>query len=227
MVSIFLNSSKIFNLNYKPNILVKRDRHYWLPKYLKSLYNRKLEEIDPEKVTPPNKCRNWNYNVEIFAFKNRVKQNFDVDILEKALNIGSSENSYSIQGKRILHQIVETFLEKYYTKLPQNLRLKLLDHFTSIQIGAKATDYIGLEDLIISDEYPASDNAKYIAFNASISALHQSFTNSQIPENCSNFIQNFLITQLNGLYVSNCINIANPQIYIKNILPNIEFRLIF
>ncbi|XP_033216052.1 39S ribosomal protein L44, mitochondrial [Belonocnema kinseyi] len=206
---LLVNIPKLNLVNYTAHRGIKRS----IRPVLFELTRRKRAEKNKRPVIRSNFLE-WNRGAELYAFNVRLSEKFDEDILEQAL----THRSYVIQeeekqkkvgienpeielldnrelitdGQKILPRIVESYLSKSLPYAPQDCILVLRDYLLSTKMLASVTTGIGLKDLVLSSEYPLTDETLARTFYAVVSALIQSAD----VHHASLFVRDMLIVVL-------------------------------
>ncbi|XP_011312845.1 39S ribosomal protein L44, mitochondrial [Fopius arisanus] len=195
------------------NSVGRRGIKRWVSPVLKEITRRKRKQT-PQPVEARRAFLEWNREAEIWAFNQRLKENFDIDILTRALThrsyvikeemerkkVGIDDMSFTIEdnkelietGRNLTSKIVEIYLSLALPKAPEECILALHDHLLSEEMLANSASLIGTKDLILSEEYPPSSETLANTFLALVSALAQSVDEIHTGK----FIRDFLIATL-------------------------------
>ncbi|XP_031554563.1 39S ribosomal protein L44, mitochondrial-like [Actinia tenebrosa] len=209
---------------------------------------RKREGIKP-KVFDKREFININYDKELFAFKSRLSlQSIDDSVLKQALThesyqedpqLADQNNSkLSILGYNLTaHHITEFLCFKYPSLNVEGIRC-LIDFLTSRESIVKIAQLTALPELIKTefdlDMLHQEKHLNYVkedvicdAFYALIGAIYS----DKGSHEANKFIQDFIITQLQGQELSNLLTFKDPENLLKDILlaegkPKPEARVI-
>lgn len=212
---------------------------------------RKLEEkFGPEKVTPRSEFIEWNYEAEIYAFGIRLKENFNFQLLQQAfldrsyivqeemrqravgienpsLNV-KDNSSLTKKGDELITEFVISFLNLSLPKFPREGIKSIYRHLTSDEVLASVSQSLGTKDLIMSSEYPPTNDIYVNTLKAIIGALFESSGEARAYE----FVRDFVCTQLSQVdinefwnYGGNAMELLQEICKEKN-LGEIEPRLI-
>ncbi|XP_063984129.1 large ribosomal subunit protein mL44 [Diachasmimorpha longicaudata] len=187
-------------------------RRYVFP-MLKEITRRK-RKLEPSSPEPRRGFLEWNREAEIWAFNQRLKENFDMNILTRALThrsyviqeemqrekAGLGDSELNIEdnrelidnGRHLTSKIVEIYLSTTLPRAPEECILAIHDHLLSEEVLANSASLIGTKDLILSEEYPPSTETLANTFLALVSALSRSVDEIHT----SKFIRDFLIATL-------------------------------
>ncbi|BES97677.1 ribosomal protein, L44 [Nesidiocoris tenuis] len=141
---------------------------------------------------PRNTFAEWNYDAELYAFGQRLRENFEPEILKQALLDVSYLEKRKIEqeevgiepelnlehngemantGNRLMSLYVEQYLTTTIPKLPKKYIKNIRDHLISDDMHAHIGKQLGLSDLILCDEYPPTPEILVRAFRSVIQAL--------------------------------------------------------
>ncbi|KAL7293873.1 hypothetical protein TKK_0012926 [Trichogramma kaykai] len=162
---------------------------------------------------PRNKWIDWNRDAELYAFNQRLSEKFKTDLLEQAF----THRSYIIQeederkkvglesqlqlvdnqelideGKQIASLVVENYLNEVLPLAPRECILALKNYLLAEGNLAKTSSGIGTKDLILTAEYPVSEETLMNTFYALVSALNRSVD----LEHVGKFIRDIVISTL-------------------------------
>ncbi|XP_015114421.1 39S ribosomal protein L44, mitochondrial [Diachasma alloeum] len=195
------------------NFVGKRGIKRWVAPVLKAISRRK-QKLGPQPPEPRRSFLEWNREAEIWAFNQRLKESFDINILTRALThrsyvtqeeiqrkkVGLDDAGLNIEdnrelidsGRHLTSKIVEIYLSLSLPKAPEECILALHDHLLSEEVLANSASLIGSKDLILSEEYPPSTETLANTFLALVSALAESVDEIHTGK----FIRDFLIATL-------------------------------
>ncbi|CAH1118525.1 unnamed protein product [Phaedon cochleariae] len=202
----------------------------WVAPTLKELYRRR-EKVGPEPEKPRSSYLEWNYEAEVFAFGKRLGEEFDRDILKKALiqkeyaniqeikaketgqNLPTITDNYELipEGDGIISSYVMTELSKKY---PEDIAKAVTNYLTSEEMLSYIASHIGLKDLILTNEFPVANSTLCNTFKAVVAALKQSQNLAQAEK----FIHDFVLSQLNGKNVYEIWDPKEPYKYLTRLL---------
>ncbi|KAL3270937.1 hypothetical protein HHI36_021442 [Cryptolaemus montrouzieri] len=222
----FRKSTKVFAyITFSINQEPQRQIHRWVSPTLREL-KRRRDKVGPEKPFARSSFLEWNYEAEIYAFGKRLGENFNKDILKRAL----THKSYIIQkelegettdlqsnqdlieeGSLIISECLNEEYGKIYVK---DIADSIIKHLTTEDMLSHVAKHLGLTDLVLTSELPVEKSTLANTFKAVIAALKQ----SQDLERAKKFIKDFLIVQLNGQTVFDLWEPEEPIEYLNNIL---------
>ncbi|XP_064618540.1 large ribosomal subunit protein mL44-like [Lineus longissimus] len=223
----------------------------WKSRTARELYKRRLE-AGPDKERHRSEWLNWNYNAEIFAFGQRLGEEFDEDLLRRAFThksyiekeqekraaLGMTDDIVPLNledNEQLAHEggatssaYIKGFLRYSYPRLPEEGICAIHDHLISDEKLAKISRKIGTNDLILCEEMKPTPATLGKTMKAVIGALAQ----SQGLERTQLFIKDFVLTQLIGRDINALWNVVNPVGLLAKYLENMnrgppEPRLIF
>ncbi|KAM3175801.1 hypothetical protein ACTXT7_007816 [Hymenolepis weldensis] len=130
--------------------------------YLRNLYDRRLVQ-GPEPYRPRSAWKPWNYDSEILAFKNRIGENIDTNVLHLCF-IDKSFSSYTNskdasgqlrdnsklaeQGKTASDRYIRGFLRKFYPRLPEEWISCIRNHLLSDSELSRVGSHLGITDVL-------------------------------------------------------------------------------
>ncbi|XP_072330086.1 large ribosomal subunit protein mL44-like [Scyliorhinus torazame] len=207
-----------------------REKKRWMKSYM-LLMERKKKLEGP----PPPKARsqqpNWDYHAEVEAFGQRLRENFNLDLLKTAfinpcyitfeearrreLRLEREDIPLNLKDNQQLFEKGSVFAGTYlqdcfsstYPNLPVDGVKALTNHITGSQIVCHAARNLAVEDLILSAEFPVPEEVLQKTLFAVVGALLE----SSGTERASIFIQDFLITQLIGKDLFEIWPLVNPM----------------
>ncbi|XP_017786941.1 PREDICTED: 39S ribosomal protein L44, mitochondrial [Nicrophorus vespilloides] len=207
----------------------------WVAPTLKELNIRtkKIGDTGEVKPTPRSSFLEWNYDAEVFAFGKRLGEEFNQDLLRKALMHKSYVNLQELQGNAVqsdgntdLIKKGEDIISKYIQlelskKYPDVIVQAIHNYLTDDNMLSHVGVHIGLKDIILTPEYPPETATIANTFKAVVAALEESSS----LENCEKFVKDFVLAQLNGKEVFDIWEPEQPYKYLKGIKSDIEPRL--
>ncbi|XP_060532919.1 large ribosomal subunit protein mL44 [Cylas formicarius] len=201
----------------------------WVAPTLKELKRRQSQVgVQPEK--PRSSYLEWNYEAELFAFGKRLGEDFKRDILKRALiqteyaNLlefnqkEKGEISEAVHNHDLVKEgesIISTYIAEEYSKLyPEDVVKAVQKYLMSKEMLSHVARHLGLKDLILAKEYPPENQTMSDTFKAVVAALKQ----SQSLERANFFVNDFLLSQMNGKDLFDIWSPENPFDYLLNIL---------
>lgn len=211
---------QISNLN---NRIGERQIKRWVAPTLKAL-KRRRDKLGPEEPSPRSSYLEWNYEAELYAFGKRLGENFDRDILKRALihrsysNINNQDQENKILDNKELikegNDIIIQFLKEEFQNYPDDVINSLIKYLTSDDMLSHVAKHLGLTDLVFTSEFPVDKSTLADTFKAVICALKL----SDNLERSQKFIKDFLIVQLSGKTVFDIWEPEDPVNYLDNLL---------
>lgn len=196
----------------------------------------------------------WNLNAEIYCFDKRLNENFDLTLLGRAF----VQRSYVIQeelrlqklglegedvnlvdnrdlaekGREIVAKYVNAFL-RYHLPKYHNDGIRAIENFLmSTEKLAYVSLNLGTKELILSKEYPPSEESLATTLLAIVGALEQSQPeNDESLTRPYNFVRDFICTQLNQVDINEIWKIDKPFELLQSVcaernIKSIEPRII-
>ncbi|XP_044763073.1 39S ribosomal protein L44, mitochondrial [Coccinella septempunctata] len=224
---LFRNSARSLNklgqISIFNNRIGERQIKRWVAPTLRELKRRK-DKLGEEKPSPRSSFLEWNYEAEVYAFGKRLGENFDRELLKRALIHRSYANVKKDEGQEIEHnselieqgsQIINEFLREEFSKIyTDDVTNALIKYLTSDSVLSHVAKHLGLTDLIFTSEFPVEEATLADTFKAIIAALEL----SDNLERSQKFIKDFLLVQLNGKTVFDIWEPENPVDYLNNLL---------
>lgn len=197
---------------------------------------KKLEKkFGPPKPQPRSEFIEWNYDAEIYAFGMRLKESFNFSLLQQAfidrsfivqeemkqravgidkpsLNI-SDNSSLANKGQELITEFVITFLNLSLPKFPRDGIKAIYRHLVSDDVLAEVSTFLGTKDLILSSEYPPSQDVYVTTLKAIVGALFESSGEARAYE----FIRDFICTQLSQVDINEFWKIENSVELLREI----------
>ncbi|CAG9770296.1 unnamed protein product [Ceutorhynchus assimilis] len=205
--------------------------HRWVAPTMRVLARRR-KELGPEPEKPRSSHLEWNYDVEINCFCKRLGEKFDVGILKTAFvqrewaNLQEfkteetgEESSQPIPNNfELAHEgfklIYNTIKEVYSKSYPQDIVNAVCNYLTTDEMLANIAKHLGVNDLIISAEFPPETKTTADTFKAIVAALSKSVDESRVKL----FINDFVICQMVDKDISDVWTPEKPYDYLLNIL---------
>ncbi|XP_003485752.1 39S ribosomal protein L44, mitochondrial [Bombus impatiens] len=175
---------------------------------------RRKRRLPPQPEPKRSNFIEWNRNIEIYAFNQRLSEKFDIeklnqafihksyilDELKKQENMGIEDPKLDVQhneeyikkGREITSAVVKKYLNKSLPRLPEIGIMALHDYLLSQEILATAALHIGTKDIILTSEHPVSQETLAQTFTALVGALAESVN----IDHTSAFVRDFLIVGL-------------------------------
>lgn len=220
-----------------------RNFHRWVAPTLKELYKRK-QEMGPQPPVQRSNFIEWNYKAELYAFGKRLGEEFQEDVLRQALTERSyieleeekqrkvgiepqldiSDNAdLACRGEKFIKAYTEQYLTVVLPSLPSDYICAIQEDLMKEENLAYVSKHIGIDDLVLSAEFPLGSKSLSQAFKAVVQALVE----SSGPDRASAFVRDFVITQLVGKDISPLCTPENPLRTLETTLGSpIESRLI-
>lgn len=210
----------------------------WMAPLRRELFNRQ-ERMERRGLTPTNirsEYIDWNYDSELYAFGQRLQEEFNDTLLRQALTDSSyieqetrrqqalgvdspalymnSNSELSSRGKGLIVDYAEKFLRSSLPLLPEEGVRNIVEHLTSVEVMSEVGYGIGLKDIILTEEYPPSSATVANAFQAIVAALNVSAG----LDRCHLFVRDFVLTQLIGKDIYDIWKIEEPVNVLSDIL---------
>lgn len=188
--------------------------------------------MGPEPPKHRSAFLEWNYDAEIFAFGKRIGEEFDENILRKALTHRSYVNKKEIEdldrgqelpekpvedNKEMIKEgegIIKRFLEQEFeNKHPKVIAKAIVNHLMSQKTLAHVALHMGLKDIILCSDFPVEEVTLADSFKAIVTAVEASSNKERIEI----FIRDFLVSQLNGKDIFELWDLRSPYKYLKTL----------
>ncbi|KAK2710474.1 hypothetical protein QYM36_011862 [Artemia franciscana] len=199
--------------------------------YLRELKRRK--DVQLKKLgdfsTPRSKYIEWNLQAEIYAFGKRLGEEFDQELLKRAFthksyiqqeleqrkSLGIEDSSLALEdneefikkGDRIVSDTVVKYIKNALPRASTVFHKSLETYLCSTATLATSSNLIGSKDIILSNEYPPSEELLANTFKAIVFALEES---SGI-EKARQFVVDLLIVQIAHKDIYEIWNPKNPM----------------
>ncbi|KZC04619.1 PREDICTED: 39S ribosomal protein L44, mitochondrial [Dufourea novaeangliae] len=205
----FNSLANVKSVNYESCRHVKR----WVYPTLEEI-NRRRKRLPPQPEPKRSAFIEWNRDAELYAFNQRLSENFETEKLNQALThrsyiireedkqrqMGIKDPKLEIQhnedfikkGREITSKVVKNYLNKYLPRVPEPGIIAFHEYLMSQEILATASLHLGTKDIILSSEHPVKEETLAKTFLALVAALAESVTN----DHASVFVQDFLIVGL-------------------------------
>ncbi|VDO04825.1 unnamed protein product [Rodentolepis nana] len=130
--------------------------------YLRNLYERRLVQ-GPEPYRPRSVWKPWNYDSEILAFKNRIGEDIDANVLylcftdksfasytnSKDINGQLRDNSkLAEKGRAVSDRYIRGFLRKFYPRIPEEWISCIRDRLLSDKELSHVGSHLGITDVL-------------------------------------------------------------------------------
>ncbi|XP_047032638.1 39S ribosomal protein L44, mitochondrial [Helicoverpa zea] len=198
--------------------------HRWVAPTLMEL-KRREDKLGGKKVHPRNTYLEWNLEAELYAFAQRLNEDFDPDLLLQAFTDRSyvikeemkqKEMEFAIKmkdnrelveiGHNFINAYVQAYLETVLPKFPLEGVKGVRAFLTSEETLADVSRHLGTKDIILAAEYPVDNFILANTFKAVVGAL----LDSTGEERAAHFVRDFVITQLQGKDVNEYLPIEDP-----------------
>ncbi|KAJ8711269.1 hypothetical protein PYW07_008511 [Mythimna separata] len=218
--------------------------HRWVAPTLMEL-KRREKKVGGKKINPRNTFLEWNLEAELYAFAQRLNEDFDSDLLLQAFtdrsyvikeemkqkelefDIKMKDNRELVEiGDQFINAYIQNYLEVVLPKFPMEGVKGVRKFLTSEAILANVSLHLGTKDIILAAEYPVDNFILANTFKAIVGAL----LDSSGEERAAHFVRDFVITQLQGQDVNEYLPIEDPWSMLTSIVKKdgttIEPRLI-
>ncbi|XP_034945036.1 39S ribosomal protein L44, mitochondrial [Chelonus insularis] len=243
-MNVLRSSSLLVVQAYKLNSINTIGKRYirrFISPVLKEITRRKKKEAYDKYFRktvhhPRSGFLEWNYDAEIYAFNQRLKEKFDTDLLIQAL----THRSYVIQeeqkqkqlgiedpdlkmpdnkdlikrGKTLTSKIIQLYLSSALPRAPEECIRAFHDHLMLPTTLANSSSLIGTKDIILSEEYPPSQEVLAETFLALVAALAESVDEIHATK----FVRDFLIATLAEKDLGEIWSPENPLTILNDIL---------
>ncbi|KAL5110174.1 39S ribosomal protein L44 mitochondrial [Taenia crassiceps] len=227
LIGIDINSAKYTSPHSSRSVRVAR----YVRPYLRDLYHRRLLQ-GPEIYRPRSAWKPWNYDSEVLAFRSRIGEDIDPEILHLCFT-DKSFSSYTGQkdttgvprdnsalaeaGRRISDSYIRNFLRKFHPRLPEEWIVCVRDRLLSDSELATVGAHLGITDVLqysMEEERskdspmlpeitgPPSTCAIATSFLALVGALADDHRTANL------FVRDFILTRL--LDLEFCADFAFP-----------------
>lgn len=222
---------------------VHRPFHRWVAPTLKDLYRRKKEMV-PEPISRRSDFIDWNYKAEIYAFGKRLGEDFKEELLreafteksfinqesEKLMKVGvepqldmKDNSNFAVEGEKFISKCIYQYLVTVLPSLPSEHIKSIHNFLVTDENLSNVSKNIGIDDLVLSAEYPPEPSTLSRSLKSVINAL----VLSSGEERASKFVKDFIITLLCGEDITPMCTPENPIEKLKSTVgSNIESRLI-
>lgn len=218
-------------MNYEGQRYIKR----WVrPTQMKITALKK--RLGKQPVPKRNTFLEWNRSAEIYAFNERLSENFNIEKLEQAFThrsyiiqeeqkqrqMGIEEpkldindnRDFIMKGEKLTSEYVQNYLAQALPQAPEDVIILLHDYLLSEEMLAKAALHLGTKDIILTEEHPVVEKTLADTFFALIGALADSID----VNHAGTFIRDFLIVALAEKDLTEIWNPSQPVEILNNIL---------
>lgn len=203
----------------------------YLPKHVKAtlsaIANRKKKQ-KPAPPAPRSSHIEWNYPAELFAFSARLGESVNESGLRRAL----TERSYMLQsqeerqrlglpdteansadnseladrGSQLMTSYIAGWLRAALPRLPEEGVQAVTSYLTSQDQLYQLAVGLGLKDLVLSQEYPPSEEAMARCLRAFVASLAEASgeTRAQL------FVRDFVLARLTAVDLNSVWEIEEP-----------------
>ncbi|KAF0291836.1 39S ribosomal protein L44, mitochondrial [Amphibalanus amphitrite] len=192
-------------------------RRTFLPKHVRPTLSAIAARKKKQKPAPPEPRSSyieWNYPAELFAFSARLGESVDEPLLRRALTershmlqsqaerrrLGLPENEadsasnteLAERGSDIMTSYISGWLRSALPLLPEEGVQSVTSYLTSQQELNQLASGIGLKDIVLSEEYPPSEETMARCLRAFVAALAE----SSGEERAQLFVRDFVLARL-------------------------------
>ncbi|XP_077302076.1 mitochondrial ribosomal protein L44 [Arctopsyche grandis] len=209
--------------------------HRWVKPVLQSFAARQKRYGSPLKPNPRCEYAEWNREAELYAFSKRLHEEFDPQLLSRALTLQSyivqeekrqklvgienpdlqikDNTELTKQGESFMSEYIQLYIEAALPNFPKEGCTAVKDYLMSLKMLSHISQSLGTKQLILTTEHP---NTAILAdtFKAVVGALIQ----SSGEERAGHFVRDFVITNLNRVDVNHLWEIQNPIEMLSEIL---------
>ncbi|CAB3246154.1 unnamed protein product [Arctia plantaginis] len=198
--------------------------HRWVAPTLMEL-KRREDKLGGKKTYPRNTYLEWNLEAELFAFGQRLNEDFDPDLLLQAftdrsyvikeeiqqkkmgIDIKMNDNrELAKKGEEFMSHYIKTYLESVLPKFPLEGIKGVVKHLTSEAVLANISLHLGTKDIILASQYPVEESILANTFKAIVGVLLE----TSAEERTGRFVRDFVITQLQGQDINEFWQIDDP-----------------
>lgn len=225
----------------------------WVAPTLKELARRRKRNIEIiPTVHKRSSFTDWNFDSEVYAFDQRLNENFDLKLLAQAFcqrsyivqeelrleQLGVDVNEIALSdnrqlaetGRAIATEYVLAFLKYHLPRLPAAGIATVADFLLSVEKLAHIATNLGTKDLIMAQEYPPSNESLATTLLACVGALKASQPDASLVRPY-NFVRDFICTHLNQVDITDVWTIEKPlevlrSAYAEQGVAQIEPRII-
>ncbi|XP_030759678.1 39S ribosomal protein L44, mitochondrial [Sitophilus oryzae] len=203
----------------------------WVAPTMKEL-SRRRKKVGPDPNKPRSSYLEWNYDVELHCFQNRIGETFDKNILSEALVQREYANIQEFKAKEEGNEsyipeqhnydlakdgnaIISDYIKEEYSKnYPEEIAITVQKYLTTDEMLAHIAKHLGFTDLIKAVEYPLEERTLADSFKALVAALSL----SSDLERAQLFVKDFVIAQMNGKDIYDIWTPEKPYEYVVKLL---------
>ncbi|XP_043234390.1 39S ribosomal protein L44, mitochondrial-like [Amphibalanus amphitrite] len=214
-------------------------RRTFLPKHVRPTLSAIAARKKKQKPAPPEPRSSyieWNYPAELFAFSARLGESVDEPLLRRALTershmlqsqaerqrLGLAENEadsacnteLAERGSDIMTSYISGWLRSALPLLPEEGVQSVTSYLTSQQELNQLASGIGLKDIILSEEYPPSEETMARCLRAFVAALAE----SSGEERAQLFVRDFVLARLATVDLTAVWQIEEPLSVLSDVL---------
>ncbi|KAK4878520.1 hypothetical protein RN001_011026 [Aquatica leii] len=200
--------------------LAARTISRWVAPTLRELEKRR-KKAGPKPLQHRSTFLEWNYDAELYAFGKRIGEEFNRDLLQRALvhksyviqqemkgNPNDSFSNFEDNSELIKegeNLIVDRIMRKYKDVYPNLVTSAICTYLTSKTMLAHVASYMGVKDIILCADFPVEESTLANTFKAITAALNQTNT-----DRTDMFIDDFLICQIHNKDIFEIWDVKNP-----------------
>lgn len=194
---------------------------------LRELYYRRLE-VGPEKERHPSVYGCWSHDSELYAFAQRLGENFDEQLLKQAFVLSSYveqevakqedlgldmdveiEDNFELaqKGQSLTSRFIKAYLRYSFPQMFEEGICAIHDYLMSDEVLLHVGINLGLRELMQTAEYPPENHNYITTLMAVVGALLE----SQGEHRAEMFVLDFIVPQLIGKDINELWNITNPM----------------
>lgn len=189
----------------------------------------------PEALTHRSTFVEWNYDAEIYAFGQRLGENFNTNLLQQALThrsfviqeeikqreVGIEEPVINLpdngnlveKGEELISEYIIAFLKLSLKKLPKDGIKAIYKYLMSEEILSNISRNLGTKDIILAADFPVENSTLATTLKAVVAALFESSGEQKAIE----FVRDFICTRLNQLDVFDLWNLEKPMELLEDV----------
>ncbi|XP_076667952.1 mitochondrial ribosomal protein L44 isoform X2 [Andrena cerasifolii] len=225
------NLTNIKSVNYEGCRYFKR----WVSPTQVQITSRK-KKLPPQPIPNRSTFIDWNRDAELYAFNQRLSENFQPEKLSRAFvhksyifreeqkqkEMGIQEPKLDIEhnedliesGGGITSKAVYNYLNTSLPHVPVSVILSLHNYLMSQKVLAEAALHIGTKDIILAADHPPTEETLARTFLALVGALAESVD----IDHTSTFVRDFLIVGLAEKDLSEIWSPPNPFEMLNDII---------
>ncbi|GAB1603836.1 39S ribosomal protein L44, mitochondrial-like [Argonauta hians] len=214
----------------RPRLDCSRGYNKSLLPYLRELYQRRLK-VGPERERHRSEWINWNYDAEIYAFGQRLDEEFNEDTLRvvftdrsyiekdslRRQELGVDQDIMPLnlvdntemaeQGQILTSRYIKAFLRFSYPAMFEEGICAVHDLLTSEDTLSTTAAHIGMTDLLLTEDFPVSPSTLSTALLALVGGLAQ----DQGIRRAERFLNHFIVPHLVVKDINELWHIDNPM----------------